>query len=104
MDISVVDKVACEAIVADDADLVIVDEIAPMQTYSDVFVERVRAVLNSETPVVAVVQESRETGFVGSVKERDDTTLVRVTKENRDDVSGELLRLVFGSEGSPQTF
>ena len=104
VDASAVDAVAREAIVAEDADLVVVDEVAPMETHSDAFVERVRAVLDSDTPVVAVVQEERETGFVGSVKRRDDTKLARVTEENRDDVPEELLRLVFGSEGSPQTF
>ena len=98
---SVVDKIAREAIVADDADLVVVDEVAPMQTHSDIFIERVRAVLDSETPVVAVVQEACETGFVGSVKQRDDTTVVRVTKENRDEVPDQLAESV---EDSPQTF
>lgn len=104
VDVSAVDEIAREAIVAEDADLVVVDEVAPMQTHSEAFVERVRAVLDSETPVVAVVQEERETGFVGSVKERDDATLVRVAEENRDELPDELARLVFESGDSPQTF
>jgi nucleoside-triphosphatase len=101
VDVSAVDKIAREAIGAGDAALVVVDEIAPMQTHSDIFVKRVRAVLANETPVVAVVQEERETGSVGSVKQRDDTTVVRVTKENRDEVPDELAESV---EDSPQTF
>jgi nucleoside-triphosphatase len=101
VDVSAVDKIAREAIVAEDAALVVVDEVAPMQTHSDVFIERVRAVLDSEIPVVAVVQDERETGFVGSVKQRDDTTVVRVTKENRDEVPDQLAESV---EDSPQTF
>jgi len=60
--------------------------------------------LDSETPVVGVVQEGRETGFVGSVKERDDTTLVRVTEENRDEVPDDILSFVFEGGDSPQTF
>lgn len=94
VDVQAVDAVAREAIVTD-ADLVVVDEIAPMETHSNVFVERVRAVLNSDAPVVVVVQEERETGFVGSVKRRDDTTLLRLTKENRDGMPDELFALVF---------
>jgi nucleoside-triphosphatase len=101
VDVSAVDKIAREAIVADDADLIVVDEVAPMQTHSDTFVERVRAVLDSETPVVAVVQQESETGFVGSVKERDDATVVRVTKENRDEFPDQLAESV---GDSPQTF
>jgi len=101
VDVSAVDEIAHEDIAAEDADLVVVDEVAPMQTHSDIFVERVRAALDSETPVIAVVQEARETGFVGSVKQRDDATVVRVTKENRDEVPDQLAELV---EDSPQTF
>lgn len=104
IDVEAVEEIAREAIATEDADLVVVDEVAPMQTHSEVFVERARAVLDSETPVAAVVQEERETGFVGSIKEREDTTLVRVTKENRDEVPEELLCLVFESGDSPQTF
>jgi nucleoside-triphosphatase len=104
IDVEAVESVALEAIVADGADLVVVDEVAPMQTHSEVFVERVRAVLEAETPVVGVVQESGETGLVGSVKKRDDTTLIRVTEENRDDVPDELVPLVLDNEGSPQRF
>ena len=104
VDVPAVDKIAREAIVAEDADLVVVDEVAPMQTYSELFVDRVRAVLDAPVPVVAVVQEARETGFVGSVKRRDDTKLVRVTEENRDRLPEELLRFAFGDENSPQRF
>jgi len=103
VDVQAVEAVAREAIVTD-ADLVVVDEIAPMETHSDVFVESVRTVLDSETPVVGVVQEGRDTGFVGSVKERDDTTLVRVTEENRDEVPDDILSFVFKGRDSPQTF
>ncbi|MDZ7688001.1 MAG: NTPase [Halobacteriales archaeon] len=91
VDVSAVESVAREAVVAYDADTVVVDEVAPMQTHSEVFVERVRAVLDSPTPVVAVVQEARETGFVGSVKDRDDVMLVRVTEANRDGLPDDIL-------------
>jgi nucleoside-triphosphatase len=104
VDTSAVDEIAREAVVAEDADLVVVDEIAPMETHSDAFVDGVRGVLDSETPVVGVVQEGGETGFVGSVKEREDTTLVRVTEENRDEVPDDVLSFVFEGGDSPQTF
>lgn len=104
VDVETVDEVAREAVVAEDADLVVVDEIAPMETHSEAFVDGVRGVLDSETPIVGVVQEARETGFVGSVKEREDATMVRVTEENRDEVPEDILSFVFGVGGSPQTF
>lgn len=91
VDVSAVDTVARRAIRAEDADLVVVDEIAPMQTHSDVFVERVRGVLDDKRPVAGVVQKRRKTGFVGEVKDRTDTELIHVTRKNRDEVPGEVL-------------
>jgi len=79
---SAVDTVARHSLCADEADTVVVDEIAPMQTHSEVFVKRIREVLKDATPVVGVVQEAGEGGFVGEVKERSDTELVRVTGRN----------------------
>ncbi len=73
-------------------DLVVIDEIAPMQTASQVFVENVRRVFDSETSVVAVVQEEREMGFVGKVKRRSDTEVFVVTEENRDEMPKRLFR------------
>lgn len=89
VDESAVSSVAKSAIRTEEADLVVVDEIAPMQIYSDVFVERVRELLDSRTRVVGVVQEGSETGFIQEVKDRG--VILRVTQSNRDGIPERVL-------------
>lgn len=69
-----------------DADVVVVDEIAPMEVASDAFVAAVRRALDAETPVVAAVHYRSDEGFVGEVECRDDADLFEVTPETRDDL------------------
>lgn len=66
------------------ADVIVVDEIAPMEVVSDLFVTEVRSALDAEIPVLAAVHGRSEDGFIGTVKERSDADLHTVTPENRD--------------------
>lgn len=66
------------------ADVIVVDEIAPMEVVSEAFVSEVRAALDSETPTLAAVHGASDRGFIGSVKSRSDAELVTVTPENRE--------------------
>ena len=72
------------------ADLFVVDEIAPMEISSDVFVEAVANALDSNTPLVGVVHRSDD-GFIKSVKARPDTEVITVTTANRESVPARLV-------------
>lgn len=72
------------------ADVVVVDEVAPMEVESDGFVRAVRRALEAETPVLATVHRRSSSGFVGAVKDRDDAERFEVTPDNRDALPGEL--------------
>lgn len=91
-----VDAVAATAIerAREEADVVVVDEIAPMEVASDAFCRRVRRALDSEVPVVAAIHRRSKSGFVGEVKERADVELFAVTPETRDDLPAELAERV----------
>lgn len=65
------------------ADVVVVDEIAPMQLHSDRFVEGVRGALDADAPVLAAVHESAG-GVVETVKARADTERHEVTTGTRE--------------------
>jgi nucleoside-triphosphatase len=92
VDVDAVDQLSGPAFrrAAAEADYVVVDEIAPMELFSDVFVAGVQLALDDETPLLATVHERSGTGFVGAVKARDGVELVTVTEENRDDLPEEL--------------
>ncbi len=73
------------------SDFVVIDEIAPMEVFSDVFREEVREALETEKPVIASIHKERKNGFIGKVKERNDAELIEVERDNRDELPGELL-------------
>lgn len=72
------------------ADVTVVDEIAPMEVASESFVDHVRQALDDVQPVLATVHYRSSSGFIGAVKDRDDTTVVEVSRENRDGLPAEL--------------
>lgn len=88
-----VDAVARHAIpaMAAEADVVVVDEIAPMELACPGFADTVTALLERPLGVLATVHR-RGGGFVGSLKARDDVEVVEVTPANRDDLPAVVAR------------
>lgn len=88
VDVQAVDDLAGAALrrAASEADYVVVDEIAPMELYSDAFVAGVRLALDDPQPLLAAVHHRSDTGFAGTVKARDDVELFEVTEANRHDL------------------
>jgi len=73
------------------ARLVFIDEIAKMELLSPKFKDKVWAVLDSSTPVVATIS-LKGTGFVKHVKTRPDAKIITIKVQNRDVLSGQLYR------------
>ncbi len=71
----------------DESDLLVVDEIAPMEVYSDEFRKQVRRALDSEKPLIAVIHKRSKSGFIGDVKEREDSQIFEVDEKTRE-ISG----------------
>ncbi len=65
------------------ADLIVVDEIAKMELSHPAFAEIVWRCLESSKPVLGTIQRSN-LPFIERVKARADTQIFEVTKENRD--------------------
>ncbi len=77
-----------------EADLVVIDEIAPMEMHSQGFRDAVRAALESPKPLLAVIHQRTMTGFIGNVKARPDVKLWEVTPSNRAELSNKLAELI----------
>jgi nucleoside-triphosphatase len=75
------------------AGLYVVDEIGKMECFSRAFCDKVRCLLDSETPVLGTVA-LKGGGFIAEVKARDDVALYEVTVKNRDALPGEILRIL----------
>lgn len=98
VDVDAVDAVCSTALprAFADADIVIVDEIAPMEVYSDAFTTHVREALDRELPVLAAIHERATTGFIGAVKARDDIEEFVITGDSRDDLPTTLTERITG--------
>jgi len=86
VDVSNVDSVSRSAIsrARREADVVMIDEIAPMEVYSEEFRRQVRGSLESDEPLLAVVHKRSTSGFIGEVKDRGDVEMFQVDEETRE--------------------
>lgn len=92
VDIEAVDRISelSLATARAEADVILIDEIAPMEVLSDVFIEEARACLEADHPVLAAIHRTATDGFIGEVKARGDVELVPVGRDNRDALPAEL--------------
>jgi nucleoside-triphosphatase len=65
-------------------DVVAIDEIGPMELFSEKFKEATRKALESRKPVLAVVHWKANDRLINEAKNREDQETFTVTHENRD--------------------
>jgi nucleoside-triphosphatase len=80
------DNVGVRAIVnaLGNSDILVIDEIGPMELFSENFREAVREVVESKKPAIAVVHWKARDIFIDQVKSREDAETYVVTIENRE--------------------
>ena len=78
--------------------LVVIDEIGPMELFSQAFCAAVGAALDSDAVVLGTIVRRRHP-FADAVKARPDVTLIEVTAANRDGLAGRVLTLIAAAEG-----
>lgn len=78
----------------EEADFVVIDEIAPMEVRSEGFKRAVIAALDSPKPLLAAIHQRTTSGFIGEVKSRRDVKIFEVTPSNRERLPAELARMV----------
>ena len=75
-----------------DADVVIIDEIGPMELHSRAFKQAVMNAMRSSKLVLGVIHQSAQDPVIESIKNRDDTFIVTATFANRSDLLNILIR------------
>ena len=65
------------------ADVIAIDEVGPMELYSQAFVEAVKKALESNKPVIGTVHFRAKHKIIDYLKKRDDSEIFQVTLENR---------------------
>jgi nucleoside-triphosphatase len=82
-----------------EAQLIVIDEIAPMELHSAPFEHAVKAVLESPKPVLVTFKERFEHPLVARV--RAEFSVFVITPSTREKLFQELLALLQGAFGSP---
>jgi nucleoside-triphosphatase len=80
--------------------LVIIDEIAKMECFSDQFKKLIKELLDSEKWVIATIA-FKGSGLIPEIKKRQDVRIFEITKSNRDSLLSEILKEVNSKESSP---
>lgn len=70
--------------------MIVIDEIGPMELFSEVFCTAVLAALDSDSPVLGTIVK-RNHAFADRIKSRPDVTLINVTMQNRNDLPQSLI-------------
>jgi nucleoside-triphosphatase len=69
--------------------LVVIDEIGPMELRSAMFRDSVSEALDSDAPILATIT-ARSLPFADAIKKRADVTVIEVRPNNRDQLATEL--------------
>jgi len=88
------DKIGTEAILSaiKHADLVVIDEVGPMELTSDRFKDAVREALACGKPLLGTVHRSAQDPLVQAIRTDRTVEVVEVTRQNRDSLPGILLQ------------
>jgi nucleoside-triphosphatase len=87
---------------ASSSEVIVIDEVGPMELVSPEFRKGVRACLDSGKPILAVVHERLEDDLISELREKSRET-VTVTVENRDEVADRLARSLLQAAGGQKT-
>jgi len=87
------DEVGAAAIRAaiEDADVVLIDELGPMELHSHRFIESVEAALSSKRDLVGTIHKRTNHPLVMAVKSNPAYTILEVTPENRDQLPAQIV-------------
>jgi len=76
------------------AQIVIVDEIGPIELYSSSFKEALVQAINSDKPLLGVIHQRARDPLIDSIRKRDDVEITEVTYANRGHIHNLLIEKV----------
>jgi len=75
-----------------DAEVVIVDEIGPMELFSQAFKQVIKDIMDSDKLVLGVIHHKARDPIIDSIKRRNDIQIVEVIFENRQQLHNILIQ------------
>jgi nucleoside-triphosphatase len=80
------------------ADVILIDEIGPMELHSSRFVESVRTALNSPKHLLGTIHKRATHPLVLEIKSNPDITCLEVTMENRELLPADIAEKIIGTK------
>jgi nucleoside-triphosphatase len=80
----------------ENCDVVVIDEVGPMELFSAKFKEATRKALESLKPVLAVVHWKAQDKLINEAKKREDAETIIVTVENREKLNEQIIEKALG--------
>jgi nucleoside-triphosphatase len=68
----------------EDADVIVVDEIGPMELFSQAFKDAVKLAIESQKPVLGTIHYRARDPLITIIKAREDAEIFEATRENRE--------------------
>jgi nucleoside-triphosphatase len=68
------------------ADVIVVDEIGPMELFSQAFRDVILQAVNSTKPLLGTIHFRAQSPFISAIKARNDVEIFEVTIENRQNI------------------
>ncbi len=76
-----------------EADLVVIDEVGPMELFSQAFKQVVKDAVDSRKLILGVIHHSARDSTIESIRKRDDAQILEVTLENRNQLHNTLIQI-----------
>ena len=78
--------------------LIVIDEIGPMELFSNNFVNAVRKAINSDKPLLGSIHRKSRHSLLDEIRTMDKTSIITINFENRDhihnDISSKIINLI----------
>lgn len=74
------------------SEVIVIDEVGPMELYSEKFKDAVRKAVGTRKLVIGVIHRSSRDALIEELKGRKDFELIKVTKANRDSLPMTLIQ------------
>jgi len=69
-----------------EADIVVIDEVGPMELFSQAFKRALIEALKSEKTILGTIHYRVKTPLITKIKEREDVAIIEVTHKNREEL------------------
>jgi nucleoside-triphosphatase len=98
VDLDILEKVGVTAInrAAEEAELIIIDEVGKMEVESIRFIDAVRLALETDKPLILTLHKKSRNPLLQDIRRRDDVRILEVTPINRNLLPYKIIKLLKG--------